>query len=304
MINVVTVHWKEAKWIDPQLSYLERNIDQPFRVYTALHGIDRSEWKKFHYAVDIAGSHPEKLNALAEVVIERSDPDDILLFIDGDAFPVRPIGEWMRHTLEEYPLAAVRRDENNGDIEPHPCFSFTTCGFWKEIDGDWREGGTWTNSLGRTTTCPGGNLLYILAERDIEWLPLLRTNTDNPHPLWYAVYGHHAYHHGAGFRPRYSRMDLHTSEVGGPKTTGASLEGLMMRAVRDPSLLTQVRPRHLGAIPRAAKMSVVKQKRLREMKRWEEQYDQADPFEQSIFDQLVKDPDFYLQFESDPGGPA
>jgi hypothetical protein len=51
-------------------------------------------------------------------------------------------------------------------------------------------------------------------------------------------------------------------------------------------------------------MSVVKQKRLREMKRWEEQYDQADPFEQSIFDQLVKDPDFYLQFESDPGGPA
>ena len=23
-----------------------------------------------------------------------------------------------------------------------------------------------------------------------------------------------------------------------------------------------------------------------------------------IFDQLVKDPDFYLQFESDPGGPA
>ena len=78
----------------------------------------------------------------------------------------------------------------------------------------------------------------------------------------------------------------------------------MMRAVRDPSLLTQVRPRHRGAIPRAAKMSVVKQKRLREMKRWEEQYDQADPFEQSIFDQLVKDPDFYLQFESDPGGPA
>jgi hypothetical protein len=299
MLNVVTVHWKSAKWIDPQLSYLERNIDQPFRVFAALHGIDRSDWKKFHFAADIGGSHPEKLNALADIVIAQSDPSDTLLFIDGDAFPVRPISAWMKSTLEEYPLAAVRRDENDGDIEPHPSFSFTTSGFWKEISGDWREGGTWTNSLGRTTTCPGGNLLYILAERNTEWLPLLRTNTDNPHPLWYAVYGHHAYHHGAGFRPRYSRMDLYASEAGRPQITGSSLEGLMLKAVRDPSLIVNVRPRHLAALPQAAKMSVVKQKRLRRMKRWEGQFEKEDPFEQAVFSRLLIDPDFYREFESD-----
>ena len=99
-------------------------------------------------------------------------------------------------------------------------------------------------------------------------------------------------------------MDLHTSEVGGPKSTGASLEGLVMRAVRDPSLITHVRPRHLAALPQAAKMSVVKQKRLREMKRWEEQFDKPDPFEQAVFDQLLQDPDFYRQFEDDPTEPA
>ena len=31
MLNVVTVHWKSEKWIDPQLSFLERNIDEPYR---------------------------------------------------------------------------------------------------------------------------------------------------------------------------------------------------------------------------------------------------------------------------------
>ena len=82
------------------------------------------------------------------------------------------------------------------------------------------KGVPWVNSIGRTTTCPGGNLLYILADLNIEWLPLLRTNTDNPHPLWFAIYDHHVYHHGAGFRPRYSRMDLYASEMGKPKPSG------------------------------------------------------------------------------------
>jgi len=48
----------------------------------------------------------------------------------------------------------------------------------------------------------------------------------------------------------------------------------------------------------------VKQKRLREMKQWEEQFDRPDPFEQSVFDQLVRDPEFYLQFEPDPVEPG
>ncbi len=300
MLNVVTVHWKQEKWIDPQLSYLERNIDEPYRIFTALRGIDRRYWSRFHYAADLSGSHPEKLNALADIAIEQSEPGDKLLFVDGDAFPIRPISAWMETSLDAYPLAAVRRDENNGDIEPHPSFSFTTCGFWKEVKGDWREGGTWVNSIGRTTTCPGGNLLYILADLNIEWLPLLRTNTDNPHPLWFAIYDHHVYHHGAGFRPRYSRMDLYASEMGKPKPSGTSLEGLAMKAVRDPSRLGQLRPRHLAALPAAAKMSVVKQQRLLKMKRWEKQFAGEDPQEKAVFDRLVADPEFWRDFEAGP----
>ena len=202
MLNVVTVHWQSPRWIDPQLAYLERNVEVPYRVFASLNGIDdRRHRDRFHYAADLEGTHAEKLNALAATVIERSDADDLLVFLDGDAFPVRPVGRWMDEVLGAYPLAAVRRDENLGDVQPHPCFTFTTCRFWAELGGDWREGGTWTSAIGATTTDVGGNLLHQLAAGDHDWLPILRTNVHNPEPLCFGVYGHRVYHHGAGFRP-------------------------------------------------------------------------------------------------------
>ena len=103
MINVVTVHWKSDKWIDPQLAYLERNIDEPYRVFAALRGVDRRHWGRFHFAADLDGDHPQKLNALAKIVMAESDPDDILVFIDGDALPVRPIAAWMTDALSLVP---------------------------------------------------------------------------------------------------------------------------------------------------------------------------------------------------------
>ena len=301
MINVVTVHWKSAKWIDPQLRYLEQHIDEPFRVYAALEGIDAAEWGKFHFAADLRGTHPDKLNALADIVYEDSDPDDILVFIDGDALPVRPIAPWMRRCLAGFPLVAVRRDENLGDPQPHPCFSFTTTGFWREIGGDWRKGGTWTNSLGRTVTDPGGNLLHILDERDIDWLPLLRTNTFDAHPVWFAVYDHRIYHHGAGFRSRQSRVDLQEDQdVATPMPSDATLGGLMVKAIRQPSLVAKVRPQHVAALSLAAQMRVAKNLRRRDLKRLNGRIEQWDPYERALFKRLRTDPDFFLEFDATP----
>ena len=141
VLNIITVHWRSPKWIAPQLDYLEHNLDVPYRIFASLNGIDDPAlWQRFHYAADLEGTHAEKLNALARVAIDQSDPGDQLLFLDGDAFPVRPIGSWVASTLQSVPLAAVRRDENLGDHQPHPCFCFTTCQFWESVDGDWREG--------------------------------------------------------------------------------------------------------------------------------------------------------------------
>jgi hypothetical protein len=301
MIHVVTVHWQSAKWIDPQLRYLEANIDEPFRVYAALEGIAPEQWERFHYAADLQGTHPQKLNALAAVVLERAAPDDLLVFLDGDALPVRPIATWMSRALDHRPLVAVRRDENLGDRQPHPCFAFTTCGFWREIRGDWGKGGTWTNSLGDTVTDVGGNLLHLLEDRAVDWLPLLRTNTVDRHPLWFAVYDHRIYHHGAGFRARQSRVGVHSAgEAPAPKPTSPTLEGLAAKVVRRPSLVTSLRPHHVSALPEAARMSVVKQRRRRSLKRLQQRFEGEDPYEQALFERLSSDPDFYREFDSTP----
>jgi hypothetical protein len=106
-------------------------------------------------------------------------------------------------------LAAVRRDENLGDPQPHPCFCITTVGFWNDIGGDWRAAGyTWTNSLGYRTSDVGGKLLGTLNDAGIRWRPLLRTNEVDLHHLWFAIYGDVVYHHGAGFRGRRARATL------------------------------------------------------------------------------------------------
>lgn len=216
MIHVATVHWRDARWIDVQLRYLERHVARPYRVYADLEGIDEAERGRFHHVQDLAAerefenpifSHTEKLNALARTIAAQASPDDVLVFLDGDAFPVAPLDPFLEDKLARFPLAAIRRDENLDDAQPHPAFCATTVGFWSEIGGDWNPGYRWRNAAGNEVTDAGGNLLGILRERGIEWYPLLRTNRRNLRPLWFGVYDDLAYHHGAGFRGGLCRRD-------------------------------------------------------------------------------------------------
>lgn len=201
-MHVATVHWRDARWIEPQVRFLRRHLPE-HRTWAAVDGIPAADAAAFDTALDLEGSHPEKLNELARRIAEVADPDDLLLFVDGDAFPIAPVDA---SVLGGLPLAAVRRDENLGDPQPHPCFCLTTVGYWTAIGGDWRRGHTWTNTAGETVSDTGGNLLGILEARGDAWRPLLRTNRVDLHPLWFAVYGDVAYHHGAGFRDRVARV--------------------------------------------------------------------------------------------------
>jgi hypothetical protein len=215
MLHVATVHWKDDRWIEPQREYLDRHIEQPFRVWADLEGVEAPAGA-FHHVQDLAAtktfengifSHTEKLNALAEAIAAEAAPDDLVLFLDGDAFPIAPVDAFVEEALARVPLVAVRRDENLDDEQPHPSFCGTTVGFWTAIGGDWNPGYTWKNAAGKDVTDAGGNLLGLLRERGAEWHALLRTNRVNLRPLWFGVYGDLAYHHGAGFRGGLCRRD-------------------------------------------------------------------------------------------------
>lgn len=143
MIHVLTVHWKNEDWIEAQFGFLKRHINRSFQVYAFLNGIDPAAYKeKFFYISDEEiKSHATKLNLLADVACMAAESnDDWLIFIDSDAFPIANVVEYAESRLAKYPLIAVRRDENFGDPQPHPCFCITTVGFWKQIEGDWKRG--------------------------------------------------------------------------------------------------------------------------------------------------------------------
>jgi hypothetical protein len=295
MINVITVHWLSAKWIPLQLAYLERNIDVPYRVLASLNGIDDPEMRRrFDYVQDVEiEEHPEKLNILSEVAVEQSRPEDLLLFLDGDAFPIQPLQPWLDDTLERYPLIAVQRRENCEDMRPHPSFCATTVGFWKELGCDWTPI-DWFTPTGHHFSDAGGRLAQLLEAQGVEWLPLLRTNTHDLHPLWYAVYGHHVYHHGAGFRERVSKVDqvkrrsLYTVNF---SWEGPSVGQLSMVVREDPSALKRLRLRHVVELARAIRRSF-----LRRFQRYF--INKADAESDDVFDRIGRDPTFYREFDA------
>lgn len=217
MIHILTIHWKSADWIDIQLKYLEENLNQPYRVYAFLNEVPNVEEhkKKFFYtSTESIRLHPIKLNLLADIASFAADNDeDYLMFLDGDAFPIAPIDDFIEDKLTNHPIVAVQRTENNGDIQPHPCFCMMTIKTWREVEGDWKHGGiTWKDKFNKDVWDVGGLLLKKLNEKNIDWYKMNRSNNHKLHPLLFGVYDDLIYHHGAAFRNPGTRVDRNQIE--------------------------------------------------------------------------------------------
>jgi hypothetical protein len=275
VFHVVTVHWLDDRWIEPQLRYLERNLDE-FKVWTSLNGIAAKWNTRFHFAEDLEGSHHDKLNQLANIARESAHPDDMFLFVDGDAFPIAPVTPAI---LGDTKLAAVRRDENLGEAQPHPCFCVTPVGFWFDIEGDWGQGYTWTASNGEELTDSGGNLLGILTERGLPWRPLLRTNRWNMDPLLFGIYGDVCYHHGAGFRPPV------TFRLGRPRAQA-------VRSARDAAIIPKSIP-VLGKVERSIRYRIAQRREGRELSA---EVDAGQQLSDEVFGWIEADENFYERF--------
>jgi hypothetical protein len=238
MIYVLTVHWRIDFWVDVQIAHLKRYIREPFKLYAFCDGMRDDHSAKFDYCSPDKGvvDHASKLNALAAMVCERAADDDVLVFCDSDAFPVRDITGYLHSQLARWPLVAVQRLENAGDIQPHPSFAIITAGFWRRIGGDWRAGPTWTNADGKVVTDVGGNLLRSLTLNDVEWGKMLRSNRTSLHPLLFSIYDDVVYHHGAGSRPTIGGRVVRQRELAGlPPDKAARRSAELQREIAEAS---------------------------------------------------------------------
>lgn len=196
MIHVATAHHHSDEWIELQRSYLDRHLPEPYRLHGSLEGVDPSFERFFDVVVPSVGNHAGKLNLMGHVIARDADDDDLILFLDGDAFPVADPITPARALLRDHALVAVQRLENHGDTQPHPCFCIMPVSLWRDLPGDWSSGHIYRE--GRTDV--GANLAWLLEDRGLSWAPLLRTHSLRDHDLLFAVYGGLVYHHGAGFR--------------------------------------------------------------------------------------------------------
>jgi hypothetical protein len=212
MLYVATVHYKSPRWIDIQASYLRRHLAIPFETWTSLEGIDSSYASKFDRVLEQRGQHAGKLNHLALEISHTASDDDLIMFLDGDAFPIADPMPLITESLDVAPLVAIRRAENVNEPQPHPSFCVTTVATWRSLPGDWSVGPVWPAVKGRLVSDVGANLLRALQLSETPWVPILRTNGARLHPLFFGVYGDIVYHHGAGFRdnavPRADRQRL------------------------------------------------------------------------------------------------
>lgn len=227
MLHIATVHFRSARWIPIQARELHRHLTVPYRTWSCLDGIEPSYGKYFDRVYDRSGHHAEKLNHLASEIVAEAADDDLLMFLDGDAFPIADPQPLIAAGLSEAPLLAVRRAENFDDPQPHPCFCVTDVVTWRSLPGDWREGMTWPGPGGRQITDVGAGLLQQLQLTDTPWTQVLRSNQHDLHPLFFGIYGDVIYHHGAGFRLPHSRADLAIlAAAGGPSGPSAAREML------------------------------------------------------------------------------
>jgi len=210
MIYIATIHWRTDRWIDIQKKYLNKHINEEFRIFAFLEGIEEQYKSRYYYSINRSlKDHGVKLNILSDAILEDSNSDDdILVFLDGDAFPISDLIPYIHSKLKGSPLLAMKREENLGDVIAHPAFCVTTIRFWKEIKGNWEKGFQYKNNLGRIVADVGGYLYNNLSQNDIQWYPLLRSNKQNLHPLFFGIYDNIIYHHGAGFRDPVSSIDL------------------------------------------------------------------------------------------------
>lgn len=146
---------------------------------------------------DLSGGdqHLQGLQILCDHARSKSDNYRAFLVLDSDCFP---ICSWENNLLKNMRLyrkniACIVRPENF-DLFAHPAAVYTTdpklLNFGNKLT---------INTLGQRVC---DNLCLI-----DDFMPLLRTNKHNIHPIAYGIYYDSLYHHGAGSRNAVFRSD-------------------------------------------------------------------------------------------------
>lgn len=233
---------RNAKWYELQMSYLRRTVSS-FEHLVVANRIDSSLFKESKALVGrplpagpglarrklaavlrrcsraprawkLWGTHcwTEHAWALTQLLeyFHANPGYDNYLILDSDAFPFKD--GWLDALLAvmtakgdraEKQFAAVVRTDNL-DTFPHPCVFFIKGAFLRRSAFSFKPR-SYTNLAGDHAVDVGAGISPT--HRGVHvFLPLLRSNVFNAHPILGGIYGGMFYHHGAGSRGLALRM--------------------------------------------------------------------------------------------------
>ena len=226
MLHIASAHGGSARWLAIQRRALADHIQVPYLRWgsLAVEGLDAAA--EFDRAIAQKGPEAGRLNHLATEICHEARSDDLLMFLAPDALPLADPLPVIERGLARAPLLAVRRTENDGDPQPHPCFCVSTVGTWRELGGDWSDGFPFSApGLGRVSDL-GANLLRRLELTRTPWVALERTNPARHDPLHFAIYGGVVYFHDGTEIGRVHRLEAPRPLAGGPRPLAGALAAL------------------------------------------------------------------------------
>lgn len=201
MIHILTVHYVD-KWIDIQLEMLEKHLKSPYRVYTILGENYDKHKNKFYFVEEGKDKHYFSLQKLHKVLDKESPKDDdIVIILDSDAFPIKPLDNFLFEKLKISEFLAISEPRHNYNplpIQPFECFYAFRYEFFKKYGFEFKfEPGIHLNWIDW--------MIEWFKNKKIEWYPLNRTNKIDLHNLFFGIYDDIIYHHWGGSRNRISR---------------------------------------------------------------------------------------------------
>ena len=232
MIYIITMHHNTDKFLALQARYLYEYTSEDYRVFCGVSGFGEISGTqprhiKNHLFIDLSpiyNQHWFRMNYIYDAIakglsegtitgIEHAtfQPDDLLVFLDGDAFPMDTWVPKIRDYLSSAQAASVYRLENPEPLldeqhkpYPHPLFFVTRAAFWEKYDLMWEH---W-EEYGIST--PGPLLKRWFMGNNFEIAPLTRTNAFDIHPVFFGIYDEIIYHHGAsaGVTSVYDSVDI------------------------------------------------------------------------------------------------
>ena len=208
MINIITTIFGRDDWLEIQAQHLQKYTKEPYTVHCFLDGnlnksaedIDNlyNHYPCYQFYRVMGGEHYTQVNECVRVISPQLTNEDIILFLDCDAFPCdKNWQKTVRENLSTHDITAVvmrenyHMDDSYNDI-PHLCFFATTKQIWEENSLEW--------GLERKYQNPQRGMLDRINAANLTIKEFNRTNEFDAHRVCFGIYGDIVYHHACGIR--------------------------------------------------------------------------------------------------------